>query len=404
MRRASDQLEIKFNGGITDIHAPGEWAHFADAILNRLEADEIARASLSRRRFLGLGAGLVLGSGLLAACGGGDGDEEAAGTGAGTGAASDDAPGEGKTIGLALIGATEYVLCDVTGIIKGLEGTNYEFIARQANFDPAEELANIENLIAQQVDGIIVLPTTVQSSSRGVLKAEAAGIPCVNQLWAEPTAGDRAYIGVLQVDNFEGAQLVVDYLQENYPEGGEILIVQGTPGQGFSEQFNQGFEIATADTPFSVAQIGNGEYLRSPTINATQTMLQAHPDARFLVTYSAGMAAAAASYLSRTNRDDIVHIASDVNHEMVDWMERGWVEAARYYSPSEEGELSLTILRNYLESEEKPEEFVTKQPHQMITRDDFVEHPPPPGVIDPDLSPASGYYCYDEYLDQAEQI
>jgi ribose transport system substrate-binding protein len=376
----TDQLEIQFDGGIVEIKANGLWERVLD-----------------RRRLLASGAA---GAALLAVLGGNAGAAVRKGAAPRRGGAK---PGDGKTIGMSLIGTTEYVLCAVTGAIKAFEGTGYKFVARQAAFNAGKELANIEDLVVQKVDGLLVLPTSVQSSSRGVLKAKAAGIPCTNIVWSGKTPGDSAYVGVVLTDNEGGGKLTAEYIMKKKPGGAKILVVQGTPGQGFSETLNDGLE-KYLKPEWQVVQTGNGNYVRSTSIDVTQTMLTAHPDADVIFTHSAGMGAAVASYLQKKKRRDILHISSDANHEMVEWLDKGWITATRYFSAAESGVMGITYLRDYMEKGKKPSQFVNKLPQQMLERKDLVSHPPPAGAVNPKLKPALGYYCFDKYMAIARKI
>jgi len=380
----ADQLEVQFDGGIVEVKASGEWS------------ESLWVELMDRRQLLAAGAGVALGAGLFGAL-----TDNASGAAAATAAK----PGDGKTIGLSLIGTTEYVLCAVTGALKMFEGTGYKFIARQAAFNASKELANIEDLVVQRVDGLMVLPTTVQSSSRGVLKAKAAGIPCSNIVWSGRTPGDSAYVGVVLTDNVDGGRLVASYIKRKKPSGAKILVVQGTPGQGFSEQLNSSLRrFLGSNSKWEILQIGNGNYVRSTSIDVTQTMLTAHPDADTIFTHSAGMGAAVASYLSRIRRRDILHISSDANQEMTDWLDKGWIDATRYFSAAETGVLGIKFLRDYLEKGRKPKKFVNRLPHQMVERKDLSGHPPPKGAVNPKLKPALGWYCFNKYMAIARKI
>jgi ribose transport system substrate-binding protein len=357
-----------------------------------------AAARISRADLLRAGGRLALGGSLLgslaaAGCGSGSSSDSKAASGSGK-------PGAGKTIGVDISGTTEYNLCVLTGVMKTLENSGYKLVVRQAAFNAAKEVSNLEDLVTRRVDGILILPTTMASATRGVLRAKAAGIPAVNMFWVGETPGDDGYVGVVETDNIEGGRLVCEYLAKQQPDGSKILIVTGTPGQGFSEQFTAGIRKYLPHNS-KILQIGNGNYVRSTSIDVTQTMLTAHPDANTIVTYSAGMADGVASYLSKVKRKDILHVASDADQEMIKWLDDGWIAATRYLSAAETGVIATKILRDYLEHRAKPASFVTKQPSEMVSRSDLSGHPPAPGVVNPDLKAALGVFCYEQYKQRA---
>jgi ribose transport system substrate-binding protein len=200
--------------------------------------------------------------------------------------------------------------------------------------------------------------------------------------------------------------MVSDYIMEAVPDGGKVLIVMGNVGQGFSEVFTAGIK-KTLQPEWTVADVQPGNYVRSDAIDAAQTMLTAHPDAKAIVTYAAEMGVAVANFLKRGGYDDVVHITSDSNHEMIRWMQNGYIQANRYLSASQTGVMPTQMLRDFIEKNEKPAEFVTQQPQRMITAEDFDPKPPPPGVVNENLDPddpAFGVYAYEDLLDEAKAL
>jgi ABC-type sugar transport system substrate-binding protein len=385
---SEEQLEIQMHGDVAEVtSAPGAWEKVFDR-------REILLSSFA------VGAGAF----LLGACGGDD-DSSGGGSG-GSGGGGGGTPGAGKTIGISFAGLNEYVYNDLTGTLNTLKGTEYKLVVRQSSFTAEKQLADVEDLLTQQLAGLSVLPSTVQATSQAVLKAKAQGVPCVNQFWSGKTPGDSAYIGVLMTDNIVGGKLVADYVMKEVPGGGKILIVMGNVGQGYSEQFTEGIKRALKPS-WSIADVQPGNYVRSDSIDAAQTMLTAHPDAKVIVSYAAEMGVAVASYLKRAGRDDVIHVTSDSNHEMIRWMSNGFIKANRYLSASETGVIPTQMLRDFIEKGQKPKQFVTRQPQRMITAADFEPKSPPPGVINEKLdpkNPAFGIYCYEDLLAEAKQL
>jgi ABC-type sugar transport system substrate-binding protein len=382
-RRDEEQLEIQIHGDVAEVTAAhGAWE-------KRFGRREI----LLRGGMLGAGA-LLFGA---AGCGT---DEPAATTGGGG------IPGKGRTIGISFAGLNEYVYNDLTGTLNALKGTEYKLVVRQSSFTAEKQLADVEDLLTQQISALSVLPSTVQATSQAVLKAKAAGVPCVNQFYSGKTPGDSAYIGVLSTDNTAGGKLVADYVMEQLPDGGKILIVMGNVGQGYSEVFTAGIKKSLRPG-WEVADVQPGNYVRSDSIDAAQTMLTAHPDAKVIVSYAAEMGVAVAGFLKRVGRDDVIHVTSDSNHEMSRWMMDGYIKANRYLSASQTGVIPTIMLRDFLEKNKKPAKFITYQPQRMITADDFDPKPPAPGMVNEKLDPndpAFGVYAYEHLLADAKKL
>jgi ribose transport system substrate-binding protein len=323
---------------------------------------------------------------LVSACGGGDdgGDAKPAPSEGGAEPAAE--VGKGKTIGIIAQGDNVFNNCYTTGALKGLEGTGYETEILTSNFDPNQEIANFQSLVAKGVAGIVVFPSTAQSAGRGALEAQRAKIPVVNAAWNAPSAGDKAYVGRLQINSETGAKLTAEWIAEN-TEPGEVLLINGGVGDPTDNAFVKAFKTELKPG-WDLVGVQGGEYSRDKAITAAENLFTAHPDAKIVVDFAAEMGNGVASWLSRNKKDDVVHITNDGNAEMSDWIEKGFITADRFYSSAEEGLEGVKLLRKQIEQgEATPGLGQTYQ--AMVTKDNLAEtleaHP----------------LCYDEHLDEA---
>jgi ribose transport system substrate-binding protein len=318
---------------------------------------------LSRRSVLqgalALG-GLGLISPALAAC-----SSDTATTAQGAGSV-----GAGKTIGVSLNGLVEYTKYVTQGVAKAIEGTEYELKVVQANFDVQTELKNLESLVSQGVDGLVILPNTVDTVLTGVKQAKEAGIPSAVALWAAPGPLDQYVSGVSFVDSIGGGVMIGEWLKKN-AKPGKVIVVQGVVGQGFSERIDQGLDQALAGTGFTVVVREQGYFDRAKAIGVVERALQAHPDTSVIVSYAAAMGDGIASYLKQQNITGITHVTSDADAEMLDWLGTPYLAATRYYSAAETGLLAAKTIRDVLE-DGKPT-FENKVFQEMMTPDNKDE-------------------------------
>jgi ABC-type sugar transport system substrate-binding protein len=285
--------------------------------------------------------------------------------------------GNGKTIALSLNGFNVYDQQLATGVLQVLAGTAYKFKGLQGNFDSKAEVTNLQNLVAQNPAGLLIIPNTVAGASRGALAAKRAGIPVVNLLWSGKTSADSAYVGVIQVDNKVGGALMADYLGKKV-KSGKILVVIGVPGQGFSEDITAGLEVGLKKYPgLQIADSQPGLFTAGPAQKAVQNMLTAHPDAKAIVDYAAEMGNGIAQYLKARKITNVEHITSDGNTAMIPWLKQGtYLSACRYYSSGQEGLIGCTMMRKYIEKQQKPAKFVTSLYQKMVTKANLKGQPP----------------------------
>ncbi len=314
-------------------------------------------------------AGVALGGVTLAACGGDD-DEKAttsASSGATTAASSTGGkPGEGKTIGLNLIGVNEYVTGVASGVLKSLVPEGYEVKILSSNFNADDEVKNFQSFISQQVDGIITLPVTSASSGRGTLMADKAGIPTVSLGWNAGDPADELYAGRVKYNYTRDVQMIADWLDENV-EPSEVVIVQGAPGNPTSDQFDTVKDkINKLGNGWKVVGMTPGQYLRDKSITAAENLFTAHPKAKVIITGAAEMAVGVASFLERKGMDDVTHVMTDGNEEMLDWFEKGFISANLFLSSGTQGQMGGELMRKRLE-QDAPNAPVEDIPMSMET-------------------------------------
>jgi ribose transport system substrate-binding protein len=318
---------------------------------------------LSRRRFLQgmtVVGGALAGGVLLAACGNDD-ETSAAGT---TAAAA----GGGK-IGLSLNGLVEYTKGVASGVYQALDGSGYDLVVLQANFDAATETANLENLIAQGVKGLVIQPNTADGAAAGAKAASEKGIPVSNCLWPGPSENDKYYAGVAALDSVAGGRLIGEWLKANVPGGGKVCVVQGVVGQGFSERIDEGLDEALSGSNLEVVVRQQGFFDRAQAVKVVEDAFQANPDIAVIVDYAATMSNGISQWLKDNGKDKVVHVTSDADSEMLDWIKTPYLSATRYYSSAETGLIAAKAVLAKLKGEEV--EFQTPVTQLMATAENI---------------------------------
>ena len=358
-----------------------------------------------RRRFLQGAAGLVIGGGLLAACGSDEDTSspttaaaadttapvaettaETAATTAATGGTA--GPAEGL-IGLTLNGLNDYTKGVTTGVYKALEGTAYTLEVVQVNYDAAQELSAAEAFLAKGVVGLVIQPNTAESAGAAAEKAVEKGVPAGNCIWPGPSDADQFFVGVAELDSVQGGRLIGEYLKANATPG-KICVVQGVVGQGFSERIDEGLDEVLAGTEFEVVVREQAFFDRTQAVGVVETAFQAHPDLGIVVAYSASMSNGIAQWLKDQGKDTVVHVSSDADEEMITWMKTPYLQATRYYSSAQTGLIAANAVLTALKGETP--EFRTVIEQVMATSDDI------------DAVVEANPYMFFEYKDKVQNI
>ncbi|PJF24103.1 MAG: hypothetical protein CUN53_19520, partial [Phototrophicales bacterium] len=108
-------------------------------------------------------------------------------------------------------------------LIKGGEDTAAEYgielIVSEANFDAAKQLADMEALIQQEVDGIFLVAVDSDSISSAIIQANEAGIPVII-IGGAPTRGE--VLSVMNSTSYDGCYESTRYLIDAVGGAGKI--------------------------------------------------------------------------------------------------------------------------------------------------------------------------------------
>lgn len=317
-------------------------------------------SDFNRRQFLqrmGLigGGALIGGPALLAACGSDDDDSSTSDTTEGGGGSTDETTASGSgdvvtsgLIGLTLNGLNDYTRGVATGAYQAVEGTDFELQVIQGNYSADEELANIENFLAQDAVGIVIQPNTAESAGAGAEAAFNASVPVGLCIWPGPSESDKFFNGVARLDSVEGGRLLGNYLKEQLPDGGDIVVVQGVVGQGFSERIDEGLDEVLEGSGLEVVVREQGFFDRVQAVDVVQTAFQAHPDLVAIVDYAAAMSNGICTWMEDEGIDNVIHVTSDADEEMVGWLKTPYLNATRYYSSAETGLIATNAVLEVL--------------------------------------------------------
>ncbi|MGA9275993.1 substrate-binding domain-containing protein, partial [Ilumatobacter sp.] len=171
---------------------------------------------------------------------------------------------------------------------------------------------------------------------------------------------------------------------------GKIVVVQGVLGQGFSEQLDQGLDEALEGSGFEVVVREQGFFDRTTAIDVVSTAYQAHPDLSGIVSYSASMSNGIAQWLQDNDKEGVVHVGSDCDDELVEWLKTPYLEASRYYSSAQTGLIGGTAVLAALQGSDVP--FETPVEQVIATADNIDD------II------AENPYTFESFRDQVQDI
>ncbi len=141
--------------------------------------------------------------------------------------------------------------------------------------DVTRQIQQIEDLIAQDIDGIFLNPAEAEGIIPALDQLKAAGIPIVN---FDTEVADMSYVATYAgSDNYNAGKVCGEDLVKKIPGGGDIIVLDSPTMNSVVDRTN-GFIDAIKGKGFNIVaqQDAKGNLQRS--MNISEDLLQAHPD------------------------------------------------------------------------------------------------------------------------------
>jgi ABC-type sugar transport system substrate-binding protein len=296
-------------------------------------------------------------------------------------------------VGLALAGPASAQADKPLTILESVPGLNFPFFVHMMNQMKAEaealgnitviesdgqdqtpkQTADVETAITQGVDGIVISPKDVDAMAPALQQAVDAGIPVVTiDRRVNNVPGILAHVGA---DNVKGGEAQGQLIMELFPDGAEIVNLQGSPGASPAIDRNQGLHNVLdqhADKYKFVAE-QTANFRRADGLSVTESLLggmDGPPDV--IVAANDDMALGAIEALKARNFSDVVVIGFDALPEALAAVRDGSLTATIEQFPGGQSRGAVQALVKFLREGVKPEPLVLLTP-KAITKDNINE-------------------------------
>lgn len=241
--------------------------------------------------------------------------------------------GEKITVGFTSpIAANSYVTAITEAAQAVIEGAGGEFILRDANLDPNQQVTDIEFFISQGVDAIIVeMPPVYEAIQPSLQAAHDAGIAIIahNVDMDYEANAPEAPMDAQVIDNrIEAAKLQFEYIAEHVPDGGKVLFVGGpAPSPAIVSSEDEFVKLVEESENFELYDLVNN---MTDDISGAQPLvaaaLAADPGIVAIAAYNDPSAVGAAQAGLDANRD-LVIVGLQAQPEGVDAIKAGTLAA-----------------------------------------------------------------------------
>jgi len=171
--------------------------------------------------------------------------------------------------------------------------------------DLAEQANLVEQMIAQQVNAIVIAPADSKALVTVLKRAKEAGILVVNidnKLDADVLQQAGLQVPFVGPDNRAGARKVGEALAKQLQAGDKVAIIEGIPTAFNSQQRRLGFEDAMKAASASIVSTQSGQWEMETANTVSAAMLNEHADLKAILCANDNMALGAVSAIQAAGK------------------------------------------------------------------------------------------------------
>lgn len=256
------------------------------------------------------------------------------------------------------------------------EELGVDLVNMDAEFDAQIRSDQAKNLLAQQVDGVLVDLIDPQAIIPALKELHEAGIPVVTTTMPVAEEGkeyETAYVGG---DNYNGgvasAQLMYEALGE---KDGKVAIIEGAPGvlvQDRTEGFQDGVE-ALEDAKIEILDIQSSPWDRQKAMDIMQDYLTKFPDLDGVWVQHDSMVPGVLQAIEQAGKkDDIVIVGFGATIEGVDLIEDETIYGSVVEDLWWQAQEGVRVLVNIINEKDVPRETIGE--NIIIKKEDLDEY------------------------------
>lgn len=262
-----------------------------------------------------------------------------------------------KDIKLGFVGMTlnnEFHITLANGAKAKAEemGVSIDVQAGDQHASADAQLQIVENYLQNNVDGLLIVPSSSEGLITALQKAKEAGVPIINldtrinQDVLDEVGLEVPFYGT---DNRAGAKMAGEYVAANFGKGTKTAILTGIEGHQNATDRREGFiEGAGEHIEVVAEQTGNWEVDQGYT--ATQNIIVANPDLELIFASNDGMAIGALRAVEEANlKDQIKIIGFDAISEALNLVKEGDLLGTVAQFPAKMGDYGVVNIINMIQ-------------------------------------------------------
>jgi ribose transport system substrate-binding protein len=274
-----------------------------------------------------------------------------------------EADGEGRNIALLLrTRGFEFMVALDQGARETAEQAGANITVLDAQDDSANQIAQIEDLIARGIDGIAISANDSEELVPGIEMANDAGVPVVTVDGIVAGGDIASHVGF---DNEAGGAMAAEFITDLLDNNGKVLHLQGAQGSyhavgrgdGFNGSLGDGIEQLAFDTG----------WVDENALSITVDSFTANPDIDAVYTHTDGLVTGVLSGLQQVDAVGTPIVSIDGAPSALELIREGELLATIVQDPLEMGEVAIASLLAIIEGEDVPDETLLEP--QLVTEE-----------------------------------
>ena len=257
-----------------------------------------------------------------------------------------------------------------------------EAVVLDAGGDVARQIAQVEDLIQQEVDAIIIWPTNGEAVIPAVRKAKKAGIPVI------ATNSNIAEAGFDFISSFSGPDnitqgrrsaeiMCVKFKAMGIENEAKVVHITGQPGYTTAIERAKGFNDRLPEVCPNVVQLDEqpGDWNREKSQQVMEAFLVKYDDIDGVYAGDDNMGVGALNAARAANREGIIFVGATNFAVGYEAMAAGEYWGSIYQSPVDDAEAALKTAIDVLSGKDVP--FLNYFDTPKITQDNMSEFTKP---------------------------
>jgi ribose transport system substrate-binding protein len=233
------------------------------------------------------------------------------------------------------------------GAIAQAKKLGYEIIVLDSQNDSAKELANVEDLTTKKVAVLLINPVDSNAVASAIRIANKAKIPVVT---LDRSAAKGTIAAHIASDNVAGGKMAAEFAIKKFPNGANVVELEGIPGASAARERGKGFDEAIKGK-LTLLTKQPADFDRTKGLNVMENILQAQSKIDVVFAQNDEMALGALKAINVAKRKGIIVIGFDATADAVKAVKAGTLAATVAQKPASIGSIGIDTADKILKNE-----------------------------------------------------